>query len=81
MLQAQEQALKLLEQEMDQLAHLRDEAQIDLNTFKSTIGVAKEDTVHVSNFPYAYNENDLRALFKDCGEIRNVNAPEDRMLQ
>ena len=66
---------------MDQLANLKDEQDIDLNTFKSTIGVSREDTIYVNNIPYAYREEDLRDLFKDCGEIIKVNLPEDRSLK
>ena len=35
----------------------------------------------MNNFPYAYNEKDLRLLFKDCGEITHVNVPEDRTMK
>ena len=54
---------------------------MDLNTFKNTIGVSREDTVWVNNLPYAYVEKDLRLLFKDCGEILQVNIPEDRSMK
>ena len=66
---------------MDQLAHLNDEQDMDLNTFKNTIGVSREDTVWVNNLPYAYVEKDLRLLFKDCGEILQVKIPEDRSMK
>ena len=66
---------------MDQLVNLKDDEDIDVNTFKSTIGMTREDVIHVNNFPYAFNENDLRLLFKDCGEILKVSVPEDRALK
>ena len=66
---------------MDQLAHLQEDQEIDLNVFKSTIGVSREDTIHVNNLPYSYSEKDLRHLFKDCGEITQVSVPEDRTMK
>ena len=66
---------------MDELEDLKNEAEIDVDRFKSTIGVVREDTVHVNNFPYHFEERDIRQLFKDCGEIIKVNLPEDRMLK
>jgi len=55
MLKAQERALRNLEKQMDQLADLSsDEANVDVKTFKSTLGVKREDTVHVSGLPYHF---------------------------
>lgn len=55
MLLAQEQALKELELEMDQLAEISEDAEnIDLDAFKTTLGVKREDTIRVSGLPYHY---------------------------
>lgn len=79
MLKAQEQALKALELEINKLENLKEDEELDVDQFKSTIGVAREDTIHVNNFPYHFEERDIRLLFKDCGEITRVAMPEDRM--
>jgi RNA recognition motif-containing protein len=41
--------------------------------------VTREDTIHVNNFPYHFEEKDIRLLFKDCGDIARIAMPEDRM--
>ena len=66
---------------MFQLENLRENDEIDANTFRDTIGVTREDTIHVNNFPYAYREEDLKHLFKDCGEVLRISLPEDRTLK
>ena len=82
MLLAQEQALKELELEMDQLAEISEDAEnIDLDAFKTTLGVKREDTIRVSGLPYHYQESELRLLFKDCGGIKRVAIPEDRVTK
>ena len=52
--------------------------EIDLNTFKSTIGVNSEDTIRVNNFPHHWKEEDLRRMFRDFGEIKRVSVHETR---
>ena len=78
MLKAQEEELKKLQKEMNQLENLKEDDEIDANTFKNTIGVIREDTIHVNNLPYAYRQDDLRHIFKDCGELLNIHMPNDR---
>ena len=53
---------------MEELADINedDQAKVDLETLKSTLGVKREDTVHVGGLPYHYKEEDVRLLFKDC---------------
>lgn len=46
---------------------MKDEKDIDVAHFKTTLGVVNEDTIHVNNFPYHFEERDVRQLFKDCG--------------
>lgn len=81
MLRAQERALKTLENEIDDLENLKDEEDIDVAQFKTTLGVVSEDTIHVNNFPYHFEEKDVRQLFNNCGEIKRISLPEDRMLK
>lgn len=42
------------------------------------LGVKREDTIHVNGLPYHYKEEDLRLLFKDCGQVARIAIPEDR---
>ena len=35
----------------------------------------REDTIHVQNFPYHFEESDMRKLLKDCGEIVKITMP------
>ena len=37
----------------------------------------REDTIHVQNFPYHFEESDMRKLLKDCGEIVKITMPQD----
>ena len=57
---------------------MKSDEEIDLNTFKSTIGVNSEDTIHVNNFPHHWKEEDLRGMFRDFGEIKRVSVHETR---
>ena len=41
------------------------------------MGLVKQDTLHVANLPYHYQEDDLRELFKDCGEIKEIVLKKD----
>ena len=52
-----------------------------METFKSSFGLVKQDTLYVCNIPYHYEEADLVDLFKDCGTIKSVNIPEDRLTR
>lgn len=71
--------MKELQEEVDQLADISDDqANVDLKTFKSTIGVKREDTIHVSGLPYHFKDEELRLLFKDCGKVVRIAIPEDR---
>lgn len=48
---------------------------------KSTLGLVKQDTIHVSNLPYSCTEKELADLFADCGKIVSVRLPENRQTK
>mmetsp|Transcript_22067 Transcript_22067/g.30413 ORF Transcript_22067/g.30413 Transcript_22067/m.30413 type:complete len:117 (+) Transcript_22067:126-476(+) len=58
-----------------------DNPELDVNTLKSTLGLVKQDTLFVRNFPYHYREDDLDDLFGDCGKIIDIRIPEDRVTR
>ena len=66
---------------MNRLEKLNSKDELDVETFKSSFGLVKQDTLYVCNIPYHYEEADLAELFKDCGEVKNVSIPEDRMTR
>lgn len=76
-----EEALRQMEIEMTRLEKLNSNEELDVETFKSSFGLVKQDTLYVCNIPYHYEEADLAELFKDCGEVKNVSIPEDRMTR
>lgn len=66
---------------MQQLVDLNDddEANVEAAAFKSSLGIEQSQTIHINNFPYHYEERDIRLLFKDCGEILRVAMPQDNL--
>ena len=78
MQRAVELETKNLEREMKMLEKLDDVENIDLETFKATLGLIKKDTIFVANLPYSVTEKDLQDLFNDCGKILSIRLPENR---
>ena len=76
-----EEVLRQMEIEMNRLEKLNSKDELDVETFKTSFGLVKQDTLYVCNIPYHFEEADLINLFKDCGEIKNVSIPEDRMTR
>ena len=67
--------------EMNQLEKLDSREEVDVETFKTSFGLVKQNTLYVCNIPYHFEEADLADLFKDCGVITNIHIPEDRMTR
>jgi RNA recognition motif-containing protein len=68
---------KNLEREMRLLERL-DQADLDVDTIKSTLGLVKEDTIYVSSLPFSCTEQDLKELFEVCGGLQSIRLPENR---
>jgi len=45
------------------------------------MGLIKQDTLYVSNFPYHFESKDLEELFSECGKVLNIRVPQDRKSQ
>lgn len=43
------------------------------------MGMTRQDTIYVTNFPYHFEEKDLESLFSECGKLVSVRMPSDRM--
>ena len=54
---------------------------MDVETFKTSFGLVKQNTIYVCNIPYHFEKEDLENLFKDCGAILSVHIPEDYMTR
>ena len=78
MLREAEELLRSLEAEMTNLEKLDGKKELDIETFKSSFGLVKQNTLHVGNIPYHFEKQDLIDLFKDCGAILDVKIPQDR---
>ena len=78
MLREAEELLKSLEEEMKHLEKLDNREELDIETFKSSFGLVKQNTLHIGNIPYHFEKKDLIDLFKDCGAVIDVRIPQDR---
>ena len=75
MLREAEELLKSLEAEMTHLEKLDAKQDLDIETFKSSFGLVKQNTIHVGNIPYHFEKSHLMDLFKDCGAVLDVRIP------
>ena len=51
---------------------------LDVETIKQTMGLMKQDTLYVSNFPYHFEATELEELFSECGKVLNIRIPIDK---
>ena len=63
---------------MKSLEKLDNKEELDIETFKSSFGLVKQNTLHIGNIPYHFEKKDLIDLFKDCGAVIDVRIPQDR---
>jgi hypothetical protein len=72
---------KNLEREMRLLEKLDDVDNMDVETLKSTLGLVRQDTIHVANLPYSVTAAELQNLFADCGKVASVRLPENKQTK
>lgn len=50
----------------------------DPNCLKETMGVQAQNVLYVGNIPYHFDKTDLEDLFRDCGDIKQIDLPKER---
>jgi len=43
-----------------------------LDDVRKKLGSNQHDTLYVGNLPYHFEQNEVKNLFKDCGEILSI---------